>query len=122
MPLRLLALLCTLSLARSAGAADFVRTFSIVPGTTAESDILINSSGSAVSGDVRHTAKGGFWTYRIIAPPGARITVAAAVTGQPWVSVSGADAKPIPSVVDKSATGYAVHATAPPNHPVGAGL
>lgn len=116
--------ICTALLFLSARAsfADVTYNSSAAPGTPAEAALVLSGTNTIVDKLGRHAEVGGSWTYRIVLPPLCRCILRFTVEGDPKVTATGADGKPLPVRIDKAGTTYAVYATAPANHPMGGGL
>jgi hypothetical protein len=112
----LLAFLCTSAL------ADIVRTLGFKPGSPLETSLLLSGSGSSVDGEFRRAEAGGFWTYRIVVTPSARVALRFEADGEPVVNVSGSDGKPLISRMDRAGALRTVYFTAPANQPLGGGI
>jgi len=116
-------LACALLLsASSATLADIVRTLRLKPGSPREVSLLLSGSGSSVDGDFRRADAGGFWTYRLVVTPRARVVLQFEADGDPVVNVVTSDGKPLLSRMDRSGTRRTVYFTAPANHPLGGGI
>src|SRR5690348_7225517 len=55
--------------------ADVVRTIRLLPGTPAESAVVLTGAGTSVDGDARKAEPGGYWVYRVVVTPGARVVL-----------------------------------------------